>query len=159
MVIRAIDFFFASVHLWPNPKVHHRPPPSPLTTIILPTMSSSISNLSIDEQQATDVNAKIKEDDATAAAQATVATAHWEQEALVAIVVVACKTLVEVGAHKRAAALAWGKKTIARHLEQQLFTAQGIVIPQDNNDDCSVDADSNPDATLTVHLHVQAASL
>jgi hypothetical protein len=68
MIIRAIDFFFASVHLWPNPRVRHRPPPSPLTTIILPTMSSSTSNLSIDEQQTTDVNAKIKEDDAMAAA-------------------------------------------------------------------------------------------
>jgi hypothetical protein len=56
--------------------------------------------------------------------------------------------------HGRAAALAWEKeKTIARHLEQQLAAAQGIMIPQDDDDDRSVDAGSNPDATLTAHLH------
>jgi hypothetical protein len=61
---------------------------------------------------------------------------------------------------KRAAALTWEKeKTIARHLEQQLAAAQGITIPQDDDDDRSVDAGSNPDAALTAHLHVQAAGL
>jgi hypothetical protein len=57
-------------------------------------------------------------------------------------------------------ALAWEKKkTIARHLEQQLTAAQGITIPQDDDDDRSVDVGSNPDAALTAHLHAQAAGL
>jgi hypothetical protein len=45
------------------------------------------------------------------------------------------------------------EKTIAHHLEQQLATAQGIVIPQDKDDDHSIDASSNPDTALTMHLH------
>jgi hypothetical protein len=45
------------------------------------------------------------------------------------------------------------EKTIAHHLEQQLATAQGIAIPQDEDDDRSIDASSNPDTALTVHLH------
>jgi hypothetical protein len=62
--------------------------------------------------------------------------------------------LDEARARERAAALAWEKeKTIARHLEQQLAAAQGITIPQDDNDDRSVDVSSNPDAALTAHLH------
>jgi hypothetical protein len=70
------------------------------------------------------------------------------------------KTLDKAQARKRAAALAWKKeKTIARHLEQQLAAAQGITIPQDNDDDRSVDVFSNPDTTLTMHLHAQAAGL
>jgi hypothetical protein len=70
------------------------------------------------------------------------------------------KTLDEALARERAAALAWKKeKTIARHLEQQLTTAQGITIPQDDDDDRSIDVGSNPDAVLTVHLHAQAAGL
>jgi hypothetical protein len=70
------------------------------------------------------------------------------------------KTLDEARARKRAAALTWEKKkTIAHHLEQQLAAAQGITIPQDNDDDCSVDVGSNPDAALTTHLHAQAAGL
>jgi hypothetical protein len=165
MVIRAIDFFFTSTHLWPNPRVHRHPPP-PLTTTVLPIMPGSISNLSDDEQQSATVVAaaatatKRKEDDATAAAQAAAATVHQEQEALVAAVAVARKTLDEARACERTAALTWEKeKTIARHLEQQLAAAQGITIPQDDDDDRSVDAGSNPDAALTAHLHTQAAGL
>jgi hypothetical protein len=70
------------------------------------------------------------------------------------------KTLDEACAREHAAALTWEKeKTIARHLEQQLAVAQGIVIPQDDDDDRSIDTGSNPDATLALHLHALAASL
>jgi hypothetical protein len=56
--------------------------------------------------------------------------------------------------------LAWKEeKTIARHLEQQLTAAQGIAIPQDDDDDRSVDVSSNPDAALTAHLHTHAVGL
>jgi hypothetical protein len=121
-------------------------------------MSGSTSNLSFDEQQA--AAAKRKEDDAAAVAQAAAATAHREQEALIATVATARKTLDEAKAREHVAALAWKKeKTIARHLEQQLAAAQGITIPQDDDDDRSVDAGSNPDAALIVHLHAQAAGL
>jgi hypothetical protein len=52
--------------------------------------------------------------------------------------------------HERASALAWEKeKTIARHLEQQFAAAQGITHPQDDDDDRSIDASSNPDAALS----------
>jgi hypothetical protein len=52
-----------------------------------------------------------------AAAQAAAATAHREQEALVAAVAAARKTLDEAQARECAATLAWEKeKTIARHL-------------------------------------------
>jgi hypothetical protein len=83
-------------------------------------MPGSNSNLStIDEQQAAAAAAMRKEDDAAAVAQAVAATLHREQEALVAAVPVAHKTLDE--ARERAAALAWEKeKTITHHLEQQL---------------------------------------
>jgi hypothetical protein len=121
-------------------------------------MLSSTSNLSVDEQQA--AAAKRKEDNAATTAQAAITTTHREQEALVATVAAACKTLNEARARERAAALAWEKeKTITYHLEQQLVAAQGIATPQDDDDDRSVDADSNPDAALTVHLHAQAADL
>jgi hypothetical protein len=64
-------------------------------------------------------------------------------------VVAACKTLDKARACERAVALAWEKeKTIARHLEQQFIVAQGITIPQDDDDDRSIDV------ALTVHLHV-----
>jgi phage terminase large subunit-like protein len=123
-------------------------------------MSGSTSNLSVDEQQAAAAAiaaaaaAKRKEDDAAAVAQATAATTHREQEALITVVAAARKTLDEARARERVATLAWEKeKTIARHLEQQLAAAQGIMIPQDDDDDRSVDAGSNPDAALTVHLH------
>jgi hypothetical protein len=120
-------------------------------------MSGSTSDLSVDEQQAA---AKRKEDDAAAAAQAATTTAHREQEALVATVAAARKTLDEARPRERTAALTWEKeKTIARHLEQQLAAAQGITIPQDDDDDRSVDTGSNPDAALTPHLHAQAAGL
>jgi hypothetical protein len=33
------------------------------------------------------------------------------------------------------------------------------MIPQDDDDDRSVDVGSNPDAAHTAHLHAQAASL
>jgi hypothetical protein len=33
------------------------------------------------------------------------------------------------------------------------------MIPQDDDDDRSVDVGSNPDAALTTHLHAQAADL
>jgi hypothetical protein len=75
-------------------------------------------------------------------------------------VAAARKTLDKVRACERAAALAWEKeKTIARHLEQQLIAAQEITIPQDDDDDRSVDVGSNLDAALTAHLHVPAAGL
>jgi hypothetical protein len=70
------------------------------------------------------------------------------------------KTLDEARVRECAAALTWEKeKTITRHLEQQLTAAQGITIPQDDDDDCSVDVGSNPDAALTAHLHAQAVGL
>jgi hypothetical protein len=71
-----------------------------------------------------------------------------------------CKTLDEAQARECATALAWEKeKIIARHLKQQLAAAQGITIPQDDDDDRSVDTGSNPDAALTAHLHAHAADL
>jgi hypothetical protein len=94
-------------------------------------MPSSTSNLFVDEQQA-----------ATAVVVAT-----------------ACKTLDEARARsararERATALAWEKeKTIPHHLKQQLAAAQEITIPQGDNDDRSIDAGSNPDVALAVHLH------
>jgi hypothetical protein len=122
-------------------------------------MSGNSSTLSVDEQQATIVTTKRKEDNAAATAQAVAAIAHREQEALIAIVAAARKTLDETRMCERVAALAWEQeKTNARHLEQQLVAAQGIVIPQDD-DDRSIDIGSNPDATLTAHLHAQAADL
>jgi hypothetical protein len=75
-------------------------------------------------------------------------------------VLAAHKTLDEARARQRAAALAWEKeKAIARHLEQQLVVAHGIVIPQDDDEDRSVDAGSNLDTALITHLHAQAAVL
>jgi hypothetical protein len=95
-----------------------------------------------------------------AAALAAAATEHREQEKLVTAVAAARKTLDEAWACERVAALAWEKeKTIVRHLEQQLAATQGIMIPQDDDDDHSVDVGCNPDAALTAHLHAQAASL
>jgi hypothetical protein len=126
-------------------------------------MPGSTSNLSIDEQQATVTSAaaaaaKRKEDDVAAAAAA--ATAHREQEALVAAVAAARKTLDEARVREHVVTLAWEKeKTIARHLEQHLAAAQGITIPQDDDDDRSVVVSSNPDAALTTHLHTQAVGL
>jgi hypothetical protein len=77
-----------------------------------------------------------------AVAQAVAATSHREQETLVAA---ARKTLDEAPARERDTALAWEKeKTITHRLEQQLTAAQGIAIPQDNNDDRSINAGSNP---------------
>jgi hypothetical protein len=106
-------------------------PSSPLTTIvwsIMPDINSNLSN--IDGQQTATVAAKRKEDNTAAAAQAVAATAHQEQEALVAVVATARKTLDEARVHERAAALVWVKEqTIARHLEQQLATAQEIALP------------------------------
>jgi hypothetical protein len=99
-------------------------------------MSGSTSNLSINKQQAVaavaaTADAERKEDDATAVAQSAAATAHREQEALIAAVVAARKTLDKARVRERAAAPAWEKeKTIARHLEQQLAAAQGITIPR-----------------------------
>jgi hypothetical protein len=70
------------------------------------------------------------------------------------------KTLEEARAHERVTTLAWEKeRTIAHNLEQQLAAAQGIAIPQDDDDNRSVDIGSNPDAALTTHLHAQAVSL
>jgi hypothetical protein len=104
--------------------------------------------------------AKSKEDDTAATTQAAAATAHQEQEAFIVAVAAARKTLDEARAREHAVALAWEKeKTIACHLEHQLTTAQGIAIPQDNDDDCSNDASSNPDAALVAHLHAQAAGI
>jgi hypothetical protein len=58
-----------------------------------------------------------------------------------------------------AATLTWEKKTIACHLEQQFAVAQGIAVPQDDDNDHSIDTGSNPDATLAAHLHAQAAGI
>jgi hypothetical protein len=70
------------------------------------------------------------------------------------------RTLDEVHARELAAALTWEKEnTIACHLEQHLTVSQGMVIPLDNNDDRSVNAGCNPNATLVAHLHVQATDL
>jgi hypothetical protein len=75
-------------------------------------------------------------------------------------VAAACKTLDEARARERSSTLAWEKeKTITHHLEQQLVTVQGIMIPQDDDDDHSIDAGSNLDAALIAHLYTQAASL
>jgi hypothetical protein len=90
-----------------------------------------------------------------AAAQAAAATAHREQEALVAAVAATRKTLDEARACQRPR-LGEGEDH-ARHLEQQLAAAQGIATPDD--DDRSVDTGSNPDAALTAHFHTQAAGL
>jgi hypothetical protein len=128
-------------------------------------MPGSTSNLSIDEQQATIADAavaatKMKEDDIAATAQAAAATAHQEQEALITAMATARKTLDEARAHELAVTLAWEKeKTIARHLEQQLVAAQENAIPQDDDDNRSIDVSSNPDAALTTHLHTQAVGL
>jgi hypothetical protein len=126
----------------------------------LPTISGNNSNLSIIDEQQAAAAAKRKEDNVVAAAQAVAAIAHWEQEPLIAVVTAACKTLDEARARECATSLAWEKKkTIARHLKQQLIAAQGITLPHDDNDDRSINAGSNPDATLTAHLHAQAANL
>jgi hypothetical protein len=80
-------------------------------------MPGSNSNLStIDGQHATAAAVKRK-DDTAATAQPTTATAHREQEALVAVVAAARKTLDEARARERDAALAWEEKTIAHHVE------------------------------------------
>jgi hypothetical protein len=107
-------------------------------------MPGSTFKLSVNEQQA--AATKRKEDDA--------ATTHREKEALIATMATARKTLDEARACEHAAALAWEKeKTIACHLEQQLTATQGIVIPQDDDDDRSINTGSNPDAAFTAHLH------
>jgi hypothetical protein len=82
-------------------------------------MPSSNSNLStVDGQHATVVSAKRKGDDVAVAAQVATATSHREQEALVAVVAAARKTLDETRARERATVLAWEKeKTTIRHLE------------------------------------------
>jgi hypothetical protein len=101
-----------------------------------------------------------EQDDAAAAAQVTAATTHQEQEALITTAATARKTLDEARACERATTLAWeNEKTMTRHLEQQLAAAQGITIPQDNNDDRSIDGGSNLDAALTAHLHGPTADL
>jgi hypothetical protein len=69
------------------------------------------------------------------------------------------KTLDEARAREHATALAWEEKTITHHLEQQFAVAQGIALPQDDEDNCSIDVSSNPAAALTTHLHEQAADL
>jgi hypothetical protein len=125
-------------------------------------MPGNTSNLSVDEQQAaaTTAAAKRKEEDATVVAHAITATKHREQEPLVAAMAATCKTLDEARACEHAIALAWEKeKTITRHLEQQLTTTEGIMIPQDDDGNHSVDAGSNPDAILTAHQHAQVVGL
>jgi hypothetical protein len=79
-------------------------------------MPGSTSNLSVDEQQAIVIAAK--KEDVMAAAQAAATTVHRDQEALIAAVAVARKTLDEARARDHAAVLTWDKeKTITRHLE------------------------------------------
>jgi hypothetical protein len=119
-------------------------------------MPENNSNLSTaDGQQAVAAAAtKRKEDDASATAHTTATTMHWEQETLVAAVVTTRKTLDEARAREGTASLVWEKeKTIAHHLKQQLTGAQGISIPQDDDDDRSIDHGSNSDAAHTAHLH------
>jgi hypothetical protein len=116
-------------------------------------MSSSTSNLSVDEQQAT-AAAKRKDD------AAAMTTTQGEQEALIAVVAVVRKALDEAHVHERAATIAWEKeKIIAHHLEQQLAAAQGIVVPQHDDDDHSINVGSNSDTTLAMHLHTQATGI
>jgi hypothetical protein len=68
--------------------------------------------------------------------------------------VAARKTLYEARAREHVAALASEReKTIAHLLKQQITVAQGIAIHQDDDDNRSIDNDSNPDAALTTHLH------
>jgi hypothetical protein len=75
-------------------------------------------------------------------------------------VVAAHKALDEPRVREHTNALTWEReKTIAHHLEQQLAAAQGIVTPQDDNDDHSIDAGSNPNVAFIMHLHMQAASI
>jgi hypothetical protein len=125
-------------------------------------MLSSSSNLSIEEQHviAAATIAKRNDDNATATTYAVAAPVHREQEAHITAMAAACNTLDDAWVHERAAALTWEKeKTIAHYLEQQLTAAHRITIPQDDDNDPSVDADSNPDAALAAHLHVQAAGI
>jgi hypothetical protein len=65
--------------------------------------------------------------------------------------------------HRRASvplpSLGRRRRPSPHRLEQQLTAAQGIAIPQDNDDDRSINAGSNPDAALTMYLHVQVADL
>jgi hypothetical protein len=105
-------------------------------------MSSSTSNLSVNEQHVTATATKRKEGNVAATA-----TVQREQEALVAVMATARKTLDEVRVHECTTALAWEKeKTITRHLEQHLTASQGIMVPQEEDVDRSIDTDSNPDA-------------
>jgi hypothetical protein len=69
-------------------------------------MPASNSNLSTVDGQQANAATKRKEEDAAAAAQAVVATSHREQEALVAAMTAAHKTLDEARAHERSATLA-----------------------------------------------------
>jgi hypothetical protein len=70
-------------------------------------MSDITSILFVDEQQvAVATSAKRKEEDVVTVAQATAATAHREQEALIATVAATRKTLDEAQTRERAAALA-----------------------------------------------------
>jgi hypothetical protein len=106
-------------------------------------MPSNTSNLSVDEQQVA-ATAKRKEEDDAVAAQATTTITQQEQETLVTAVAATRKTIHEAHAHERTDTLAWEKeKMIARHLKQQLAAAQGIAVPQDSNDNHSVDIGSN----------------
>jgi hypothetical protein len=82
-------------------------------------MPGSNSNLSATNGQQTTAIAKGKEENFTAAAQAATAITDREQEALVAVVATAHKTLDEAWAHECIVALSWEKeKTIAHHLER-----------------------------------------
>jgi hypothetical protein len=49
--------------------------------------------------------------------------------------------------------------SLRRRRRPSPVATQGITIPQDNDDDRSINAGSNPDATLTMYLHVQVANL
>jgi hypothetical protein len=99
-------------------------------------MLGSNSNFSmIDGQQATTTTvattaAKGNVDDTASAAQAAAATTCREQEALITAMAATHKTLDEAWAHEHAASLTWEKQTTTtHHLEQQLATAHGIMIP------------------------------
>jgi hypothetical protein len=103
---------------------------------------------------------KKKEEDVVAMAHAIVAAVQGGQEAILIAMATTRKTLDKAHAAKCAFTLAWEKEnTNTCHLEQQLAATQGIVIPQDNDDDRSIDTSSNPNAALVTLLQAQAIDI
>jgi hypothetical protein len=114
-------------------------------------MSGSNSNLSTINGQQVTAAAKRKEDDAAAVAQAATCiesrrpsslswllharpwTRHWHASALLPL----------LGRRRRPSLVTW---TTSRRY-------QGIALPQDDDDDRSIDTGSNPNTTLTADMH------